>query len=93
MTFAVVSVHSPKLEFRDAVLDSMKRYSVIARQQPGFVWTGVVDDASEKLVGVAVWESEQAADEAYPALMAGVGADPFATWDIEPIRSFRGTVH
>jgi hypothetical protein len=92
VTFAVVSVHSPKPEFRDAVLDSMQRYSGVARRQPGLIWTGVVDGAGAELLGVAVWESEAAADAASPALRAEVGRDPFDQWDTEPIRTTRGTV-
>jgi hypothetical protein len=92
MTFAVVSVHSPRPEHRQAVLDSMQRYSRVARRQAGLVWTGVVDDPSGRLVGVAVWESPDDAAAAGPALMAEVGDDPFATWDERPIDSLRGPV-
>lgn len=92
MTYAVVSVHSPRPEHRSAVLDSMQRYSRVARQQPGLVWTGVVDDQDGRFVGVAVWESAEAARAASPALMAEVGQDPFSTWDVEPIDSLRGEV-
>lgn len=92
MTFAVVSVHSPKPEHRAAVMDSMQRYSRVAREQPGLEWTGVVDDASGRLVGIALWESEEAAAAARPALMAEVGDDPFADWDEQPIDGLRGPV-
>jgi heme-degrading monooxygenase HmoA len=93
MSYAVVSVHSPRLEHRSAVLDSMQRYSRVAREQPGFVWTGVVDDDDDgRFVGIVVWESADAARAASPALMAEVGDDPFATWDAAPIDSLRGLV-
>jgi quinol monooxygenase YgiN len=92
MTYAVVSVHSPRPEHRTAVLDSMQRYSRVARQQPGLVWTGVVDDQGGRFVGVAVWETVEAAHAATPALLAEVGGDPFATWDEQPIDSLRGQV-
>ena len=92
MTYAVVSVHSPKPEHREAVLDSMQRYSRVARAQPALQWTGVVDDASGRLVGIALWESEDAAAAARPALMEAVGNDPFAIWDERPIDGLRGEV-
>ena len=92
MTYAVVSVHSPKPEHRDAVLDSMQRYGRVARAQPGLVWTGVVDDESGRFVGIALWDSEDAASAARPALMAAVGDDPFAKWDERPIDGLRGPV-
>ncbi|WP_298804124.1 antibiotic biosynthesis monooxygenase [uncultured Pseudokineococcus sp.] len=92
MTYAVVSVHSPRPEHRPAVLDSMQRYSRRAREQEGLVWTGVVDDESGRFVGVAVWESAEAARAAAPALMAEVGDDPFTTWDQQPIDGLRGPV-
>jgi hypothetical protein len=92
MTFAVVSLHSPNPEHREAVLDSMQRYSRVARNQPGLEWTGVVDDGSGRLVGIALWESEASATAARPALMAEVGEDPFATWEERPIDSLRGEI-
>jgi quinol monooxygenase YgiN len=92
MTYAVVSVHSPRPEHRAAVLDSMQRYSRVARSQPGLVWTGVVDDTGGRFVGVAVWESADAARSASPALMAEVGDDPFSEWDLRPIDGLRGEV-
>lgn len=92
MSYAVVSVHSPRPEHRAAVLDSMRRYSRVAREQPGLVWTGVVDDDGGRFVGIAVWESAEAARAASPALMAEVGDDPFSTWDTAPIDSLRGLV-
>jgi len=92
MSYAVVSVHSPRPEHRAAVLDSMQRYSRVAREQPGLVWTGVVDDDGGRFVGIAVWESAEAARAASPALMAEVGDDPFSTWDAVPIDSLRGLV-
>lgn len=92
MTYAVVSVHSPWPEHRAAVIESMGRYGAVARQQPGFVFTGIVDDDSGRLVGIAVWESEEAAVAARPHLMAEVGDDPFTTWDERPIDGLRGPV-
>lgn len=92
MTYAVVSVHSPKPEHRAAVIDSMQRYSRTARSRPGLEWTGVVDDGSGRLVGIALWASEEAAAAARPALMAEVGDDPFEMWDEHPIDGLRGEV-
>jgi len=92
MTYAVVSVHTPRPEHREAVIDSMQRYGAVARQQPGLESVGVVDDEGGRLVGVALWESAEAAAAARPALMAEVGDDPFAAWDEIPIDSLRGLV-
>ena len=92
MTYAVVSVHSPKPEHRNAVIASMQRYSREAREHEGLEWTGVVDDGSGRLVGIALWSSEQAAAAARPALMAEIGDDPFETWDERPIDGLRGLV-
>lgn len=92
MSFAVVSVHSPKPEHRSAVIDSMSRYSRVAREQSGLEWTGIVDDDSGRLVGIAVWDSPDSAMAARPALMAEVGDDPFTEWDERPIDTLRGPV-
>ena len=92
MTYAVVSVHSPKPEHRAAVIDSMQRYCRVAREQVGLEWTGVVDDGSGRVVGIALWASEEAAVAARPALLAEVGDDPFEMWDERPIDGLRGAV-
>ncbi|WP_382305417.1 hypothetical protein [Herbiconiux sp. UC225_62] len=92
MSYAVVSVHSPKPDHRAAVIDSMSRYSRVAREQPGLMWTGIVDDDTGRLVGIAVWDSLDSAVAARPALMAEVGDDPFTDWDEHPIDSLRGPV-
>lgn len=92
MTFAVVSVHSPKPEHRDDVIESMQRYSRVARTQPGLEWVGIVDDDEGRLVGIAIWASKDAAASASSALMAEVGDDPFGTWDERPIDGLRGMV-
>jgi hypothetical protein len=92
VSFAVVSVQNPRPEHREAVLDSMRRYSRVARSQPGLEWTAVVDGVDGRLVGIAVWASEEAAAGAAPALMAEVGDDPFDEWDAQPIDGVRGLV-
>lgn len=92
MTYAVVSVQSPKPQHRAEVLDSMQRYSRVAREQPGLEWTGVVDDEGGRLVGIALWSSEETAAAARPALMAEVGDDPFALWEERPIDGLRGEI-
>ena len=82
----------PLPEHREAVIDSMQRYGRVAREQPGMISVGVVDAEDGRLVGVAMWESVEAARAASPALMAEVGDDPFTTWDEKPIDSLRGVV-
>ncbi|MGA6126561.1 MULTISPECIES: hypothetical protein [unclassified Microbacterium] len=74
------------------MIESMRRYSRVAREQPALEWAGVVDDEGGRLVGIVLWESAEAAAAARPALMAEVGDDPFTTWDERPTEGFRGPV-
>jgi hypothetical protein len=68
----------------DELADSMRRFAVAARAQAGLsVCTTLRDAETGDLVGLAVWESAQAARAAGPAIMAAVADDDFETWVAE----------
>ena len=84
-----ISIHTPKPEHEQAVIDSMHRFGAAASTQPGLREVHTLKDArSGTLVGFALWESMDALMAARPALDAAVEGDDFDLWDAEPIRSF-----
>jgi hypothetical protein len=84
-----VSIHTPKPEHTQDVIDSMHRFGDAARAQPGLVEVHTLQDRrSGTLVGLAMWESMDALEAAGPALGAATEGDDFDLWDAEPIRSF-----
>ncbi len=67
----------------------MRRYGEAARSHAGLRFvTTLRDSASGDLVGLAVWESPEAAQAATPALHAAVKGDDFDAW-VAAMRNFR----
>jgi heme-degrading monooxygenase HmoA len=84
-----ISIHAPKPEHEQDVIDSMHRFGDAARSQDGLIEVHTLrDQRSATLVGLAVWESADALAAAQPALGAATEGDDFELWDAEPIRSF-----
>jgi heme-degrading monooxygenase HmoA len=85
-----ISIHTPKPEHEQDVLDSMHRFGVAAATQPGLVEVHTLRDTrgSDALVGFAIWESPEALMAARPALGAATEGDDFDAWESEPIRSY-----
>jgi heme-degrading monooxygenase HmoA len=86
-----ISIHRPKPEHEQDVIDSMHRYGEAAGGQPGLHHVHTFrarDEDPPVLVGLAVWESAEAKKAAASALEAAVGDDPFEEWDREPIQGF-----
>jgi heme-degrading monooxygenase HmoA len=84
-----ISIHTPKSEFEQDVIDSMHRFGAAARMQPGLLEVHTLKDRrSGTLVGFARWESADALAAARPALGAATDGDDFDLWEAEPIRSF-----
>jgi quinol monooxygenase YgiN len=84
-----ISIHTPKPEHEQAVIDSMHRFGVAARTSEGLHEVHTLrDERSGTLVGFAIWDSMDALAAARPALGASTEGDDFDLWKTEPIRSF-----
>ena len=89
--FVNMSIHRPHPEKENLLTESMHRYGEAARHQKGlvFVCPPLKDTSSGELVGIAIWDSEEAFQEAGPALTKATEGDDFDSWEAEPIRSRR----
>ena len=84
-----VSIHRPKPEHEQDVIDSMHRFGDAARTQGGLLEAHTLKDRrSDALMGLAVWESAEALEAARPALAAATEHDDFDAWDAAPIEGF-----
>ena len=84
-----VSIHRPKSEHEQDVIDSMHRFGAAARTQDGLLEVHTLKDRrSDALIGLAVWGSAEALEAARPALAAATEHDDFDTWDAAPIEGF-----
>lgn len=88
--FILMSVHHPHPEHRDALIDSMHRYGAALRGKAGLVSVHTLADAgSDRLVGLAIFESEEAFQRLAPDARAAVADDPFDVWERVPIDGLR----
>jgi hypothetical protein len=77
-----ISVMRPVDGHEQDLIDSMHRFCNAARAA-GSTFCTTVRDETGALVGVAAWESQDAARAAGPALMQAVEADDFDSWVAE----------
>jgi hypothetical protein len=90
--FIHLTIHHPKSEHVDDMLASMHRVDQAASGAPGLIAIGAWrDQGSDRLVGLAQWESEEAFQAAAPRIFAAVADDPFDEWYEQPTESFRLT--
>jgi hypothetical protein len=79
--YVQLTTMQPNVGYESQVVDSMHRFSAASRTQPGLQFTTTLRDPSNgELVGLAVWDSEESAKAAGPAVMAAVEDDDFDTW-------------
>jgi heme-degrading monooxygenase HmoA len=84
-----ISIHRPKPEHEQALIDSMHRFGDAARAQDGLVEIHTLkDQRSAALVGFAIWASAEALGAARPALAAATEDDDFDAWESAPIEGF-----
>ena len=85
-----MSIHTPLPDAVNAVTDSMHRFGAALRTQPGLVMTGVFKTDDGQLVGLAVWESEEAYHAGRTAGRDVVKHDPVDFWESAETQGFAG---
>lgn len=87
--FVHLAVHYPKPEHAENLLASMKRLDEAALGAPGLVQMSAWRDAkSDRLIGLAIWESREAWEAAAPRIFQTVANDPLGEWWTQPPDSF-----
>lgn len=80
--FTHIAIHHPRPEYRDAVLESMRRVEAAARGAAGLVRIGPWQEQDGgRLVGIATWASREAFEAAAPGIFAAIADDPFDLWE------------
>jgi heme-degrading monooxygenase HmoA len=88
--FILMSIHHPKPEHEPALIDSMHRYGAAIRGQSGLRGIHTLkDQASDRLVGLAIFESEADFERLAPLARAAVKDDPFEVWEKVEIDGLR----
>jgi heme-degrading monooxygenase HmoA len=87
--FVHLAIHYPKPEHSDDLLASMRRVDAAAAGAPGLIQMGAWRDArSDRLVGLAIWESREAFLESVEKIFEAVADDPIIDWSTRPPDSF-----
>jgi heme-degrading monooxygenase HmoA len=85
-----MSVHHPKPGKKDALIESMHRFGAAIRNAPGLVSVQTLYDADQDvLIGMAIWESQEAFQASVHLARAAVANDPFDEWEAEDVTGFR----
>ncbi|MET8449027.1 antibiotic biosynthesis monooxygenase [Streptomyces sp. NPDC005209] len=83
--FVHLAVHRPKPEHADDLLASMHRVDDAAQGAPGLIQIGAWrDQRSDRLVGLALWESQEAFEASAGQIFQSVADDPFDEWCRQP---------
>jgi heme-degrading monooxygenase HmoA len=86
---AHLSIHHPKPGAEAALIDSMHHYGAAIKDAPGLISVHTLrDDSKGILMGLALWESEEARQASIHLARAAVANDPFDEWEAEPIQGF-----
>jgi heme-degrading monooxygenase HmoA len=87
--FVHLAIHHPKPEHIEDLLASMHRVDSAAKGSPGLVQIGAWRDArSDRLVGLAIWESRDAFEASKERIFDAVADDPIMDWSTRPPESF-----
>jgi len=87
--FILMSVHHPKPEYEEALIDSMHRYGNAIRGKTGLRSIHTMKDASSpRLVGLAIFDSREDFERLAPIAREAVKNDPFDLWEQVPIEGF-----
>lgn len=88
--YAVISVHTPKPEYRDELIDSMHRFGAALQDQPGLVGAHTLAETEgNRLIGLAIFETRDAAEAAMPIANQAVANDDFGLWEASETEGFR----
>jgi heme-degrading monooxygenase HmoA len=83
--FVHLAIHHPKPEHADDLLASMHRVDEAAQGAPGLIQIGAWrDQRSDRLVGLALWESAEAFQASVERIFQAVADDPFDQWLQQP---------
>jgi heme-degrading monooxygenase HmoA len=88
--FVNLSIHYPKPEFEQDLIDSMHRFGAAAAGAPGLLHAMTTkDETTGRLVGLMVWTSREAWEAAIERSRAAVAGDDFDLWEEGRPEGFR----
>ncbi len=87
--FFHVTVHRPKPGKEQDLIESMHRFSATLTGLPGMQEAHTLYDADKGvLMGLAVWDSRKAWEDAIAIAREAVKDDPFDEWEDKPVEVY-----
>ena len=82
--FIHMSIHYPKSNKEQYLIESMARFGKAMKDKKGLIMVHTLkDEESNKLVGLAIWESKEDWLAAREAMINAVKDDPFEEWELK----------
>src|SRR3712207_5133847 len=80
-----LAIHRAKPEHEADVIEAMRRFGEAAVDVPGLRHIFALQDREQEiLVGLAIWDSAEAADAARPRMRAAIAEARFDEWENAP---------
>lgn len=79
-----MSIHFPKEGKEKYLIDSMHRFGNSMKGKKGLIMAHTTkDEDTDRLIGLAIWESKDDWLAARPAMVEAVKDDPFEEWELK----------
>ena len=80
-----MSIHYPKPEKEKLLIESMHQFGKAMEGKKGLIMAHTTkDEDSNRLIGLAIWDSKENWLAARPAMINAVKDDPFEDWELKP---------
>lgn len=80
-----MSIHFPKQGKESLLIESMHRFGKAMEEKKGLIMAHTTrDEDTNRLIGLAIWESKNDWLAARPAMIEAVKDDPFEEWEEKP---------
>ncbi len=87
--FVHMSIHYPRQEKEQFLIESMHRFGETAKELPGLISVNTLkDEDTGRVIGLAIWETREQWEEAMPKMHQAVKDDPFNEWEMRPPEIF-----
>lgn len=85
--FIFYSIHYPYPEREELLVQSMHEFGEVIKKQPGVIFQAPYpfkDPEKGTLMGISIWESQEAFQAALPTLQGTRQNSPSHEWEIKP---------
>lgn len=87
-----MSIHYPKPGKENLLIESMHRFGKAMKDKKGLIMAHTTkEEDTNRLIGLAIWDSKESWLAARPAMIEAVKDDPFEDWELKPPEVYHST--